>query len=188
LRIGETVEKRSCIEQVDCKQGKSGPLVLVEVSHQYTVAGHLRITEQQTLAFTNAQRQTNTVPPAKDLARPYDWQRCIAVDPVMLFRYSALTFNSHRIHYDRDYAVQDEAYPGLLVQAPLGATLLFELLRAHAPDRVVRSFTFRAVRPLFDRQSFMLRGICEKDGSISLWVADSAGQLAVQANAFVVAA
>ena len=105
-------------------------------------------------------------------------------DDVLLFRYSALTFNGHRIHYDRRYATETEGYPGLVVHGPLIATLLLDLLRRHMPEADVARFEFRAVSPLFDTSSFTLCGKLESDGkTISLWATDATGGLAMTANA-----
>ena len=98
------------------------------------------------------------------------WQRTIQGEPVLLFRYSALTFNGHRIHYDRDYCIREEGYPGLIVHGPLQATLLVELA-AEAKGRTPSSFEFRGVRPLFDGAPFTLNA-AETETGLDLWVAD----------------
>jgi 3-methylfumaryl-CoA hydratase len=101
---------------------------------------------------------------------------------VLLFRYSALTFNGHRIHYDRTYVTQEEGYPGLIVHGPLIATLLVDLVRREAPDAFVRTFSFKAVRPTFDLNPFWLNG--QRDGdSVKLWGNDHEGALTMQATA-----
>ena len=105
---------------------------------------------------------------------------------MLLFRYSALTFNGHRIHYDRSYVTQVEGYPGLIVHGPLIATLLMELLRAQLPARRVASFSFRAVGPLFDIESFSIHGQPDADGlTVQLWAANARGDLAMQAEAIL---
>ena len=115
---------------------------------------------------------------------PAAWTREIQPDAVMLFRYSALTFNGHRIHYDRKYATEVEGYPGLVVHGPLTATLLLDLLRRNLPDATVARFAFRAVKPLFDIASFSVCGRVEQDEkSIRLWASDMAGDLAMDATA-----
>lgn len=114
------------------------------------------------------------------------WTREIVPDPVLLFRYSALTFNGHRIHYDRPFALE-EGYAGLVVHAPLVATLLADLLRRSLPDAVVATFTFRAIRPLFDGVPFTLCGRPSDDGrSVSLWAIDASGAMALDAGAILV--
>lgn len=102
----------------------------------------------------------------------------------MLFRYSALTFNGHRIHYDRAYTMQEEGYPGLVVHGPLIATLLMELVREHAPERAVASFQFRAQRPTFDGRPLCVNGAPAPDGrSVRLWAQDADGFLTMSATA-----
>ena len=110
------------------------------------------------------------------------WSRELHPDSALLFRYSALTFNSHRIHYDRDYAVREEGYPGLVVQGPLAATLLLDLLHRELPSALVARFEFRALRPLLADMPVCLQGR-RGAADIHLWVLDSTGNLAVEARA-----
>jgi 3-methylfumaryl-CoA hydratase len=112
------------------------------------------------------------------------WQRELKADPVLLFRYSALTFNGHRIHYDRPYATEVEGYPGLVVHGPLLATLLLDLLRRHRPEGRALRFEFKAMRPLFDDAAFRLCGDPVGDGrQVRLWAQDAAGALCMDASA-----
>jgi 3-methylfumaryl-CoA hydratase len=111
------------------------------------------------------------------------WQREIVPDDVLLFRYSALTFNGHRIHYDRRYVTEVEGYPGLIVHGPLLATLLLDLVRRNAPDAEVATFRFRAVRPTFDLHPFRVNGEPSGDGSVHLWAQDHEGFLTMDATA-----
>jgi 3-methylfumaryl-CoA hydratase len=111
------------------------------------------------------------------------FSREIAPDPVLLFRYSALTFNGHRIHYDRDYATRVEGYPGLVVHGPLIATLLVDLLRRHRPDVPLAAFAFRAVSALYDTESFSVNGRAVDETSVRLWASNAAGSLAMDATA-----
>lgn len=120
------------------------------------------------------------MPTAQDAA----WRRTIVPDDVLLFRYSALTFKGHRIHYDRRYVIQVEGYPGLVVHGPLIATLLLDLLRREKPDAVVTGFEFRAARPVFDLHPFSVHGNPSAHGRcVELWAQDHDGFLAVQATA-----
>ena len=123
-------------------------------------------------------------PAAPVQAAPADaaWERTIQPDDVLLFRYSALTFNGHRIHYDRRYATEVEGYPGLVVHGPLIATLLMDLLRRNQPAANVARFSFRAVSPLFDTAPFVVCGKPEGK-TIALWAKDAAGNLAMSAEA-----
>jgi 3-methylfumaryl-CoA hydratase len=112
------------------------------------------------------------------------WQREIFPDDVMLFRYSALTFNGHRIHYDRRYVTEVEGYPGLIVHGPLIATLLMDLLRRELPQAEVMRFQFKAARPTFDGQSMRVNGRPSADGkNVHLWAQDAAGWLTMDAIA-----
>jgi 3-methylfumaryl-CoA hydratase len=112
------------------------------------------------------------------------WQRSLVPDDVLLFRYSALTFNGHRIHYDRRYVTEVEGYPALVVHGPLIATLLLDLLRRHAPEARVAAFGFKALRPAFDGRRLQLKGQPAADGrSVRLWAQDDEGWLAMDATA-----
>jgi 3-methylfumaryl-CoA hydratase len=114
------------------------------------------------------------------------WQRRVVPDAVLLFRYSALTFNGHRIHYDRRYVTEVEGYPGLIVHGPLLATLLLDLLRRELPEARVAAFEFRAVRPLYDIHPFDVCGARMSDGkAVHLWARDHEGALAMDATATI---
>ena len=103
---------------------------------------------------------------------------------MLLFRYSALTFNGHRIHYDRQYVTQVEGYPGLIVHGPLIATLLTDLVRRRVPEGFIKRFEFRAVRPTFDLHPFFVNGVPSADGkSVKLWAHDHEGWLTMQGSA-----
>src|SRR5699024_3563845 len=121
-------------------------------------------------------------------AAPIDaqWRRRIEPDPVLLFRYSALTFNGHRIHYDRRYVTEVEGYPGLIVHGPLIATLLLDLLRRERPQARVRDFRFRAIKPLFDTAAFDVCGRMADTDSAELWTCDADGDMTMQATATLV--
>jgi 3-methylfumaryl-CoA hydratase len=111
------------------------------------------------------------------------WSRTIDPDPVLLFRYSAVTFNGHRIHYDQPYATQVEGYPGLVVHGPLTATLLMELARDANPGRRIVTYSFRAVSPLYAPDEFTVNGRASPDGKgAQLWAANAQGRLAMQAE------
>jgi 3-methylfumaryl-CoA hydratase len=112
------------------------------------------------------------------------WKREIHPDPVLLFRYSAVTFNSHRIHYDQPYATKVEGYPGLVVHGPLIATLLVDLFRRSRPDAVLRAYSFRALRPLYDTANFWTCGVPDEElRSAKLWTRDAEGAVTMEARA-----
>jgi 3-methylfumaryl-CoA hydratase len=178
--VGDEIEKVSTIKDISLKSGSSGVLVFVTVMHEILVNDRLAIVEEQNLVYR--QRASSNSPPKKPAPAVALWSREITPDPVLLFRYSALTHNSHRIHYDRDYATDVEGYFGLVVQGPLTAILLLDLLRREMPGVEVKSFEFRGVRPLLDIGSFSLQGRCDRNKA-QLWALDSSGALAMTATA-----
>ena len=110
------------------------------------------------------------------------WRRDVHPDDVLLFRYSALTFNGHRIHYDRRYVTEVEGYPGLIVHGPLIATLLLDLLRRELPDQTVAQFSFKAVKPIFDVAPFQVCGRREDARKVALWARTPEGHLGMEAS------
>lgn len=182
LTVGEPVRRLSTIRGIQTKSGRSGELVFVTVSHEVADAKGVAIREEQDIVYRDAPAPGSPVP--QPAAAPTDEQfgRTVIPDPVLLMRYSALTFNGHRIHYDRPYAMHEEGYPGLVVHGPLIATLLVEELRRVHPQKTVRSFEFKAVSPLFDTAPFALNGKIE-DTTARLWARGPQGQLAMQASA-----
>ena len=184
LAVGEKVTRVSRIESVTHKSGRSGDLVFVLVKREIRNARGLALTEEQDIVYRANPQPGDPVLSPQPAARDAAWTETVVPDDVLLFRYSALTFNSHRIHYDRKYVTEVEGYPGLIVHGPLIATLLLDLLRNNLPDACVTNFDFRAVRPVFDISSFKLHGKPSADGrSVSLWTEDSAGWLTMQATA-----
>lgn len=175
LRIGESVRRTSRILDVKYKEGRSGPLVIVVVRHEIGDA----ITEEHDIVYLGPSGATPDPPQAPAESA---WERVIVPDDVLLFRYSALTFNGHRIHYDRRYATVVEGYPGLVVHGPLIATLLLDLLRRNLPQANVTSFNFRAVSPLFDTAAFTVCGQPDGD-TVKLWAKNASGGLAMDATA-----
>lgn len=174
IPLGTQAERTSTVVGVDVKEGRSGSLCIVTLGHTVSVHGETRLTEEQDLVYAQRLR-----PPAESAPAPQhaEWSAVVRPDEVLLFRYSALTFNGHRIHYDRRYCIEVEGYPGLVVHGPLVATMLAGLL-----DRPLRSFAFRAVAPLFDTSSFTINGRPSRSGA-ALWAAGSDGRLAVTADA-----
>ena len=183
LIIGDTVERISTIEKVDHKSGRSGELVFVTVRHLLAGTDGLAIEEEHDIVYRDAARPGAPVPTPALAPVGGDWERPIRPDPVLLFRYSALTFNSHRIHYDLDYVTQVEGYPGLIVHGPMIATLLLDGLRRHRPEARVTRFSFRALSPLFHIDTFAVCGKVEADGQVSLWAKKPDGTLCMDAQA-----
>ena len=182
LRVGEAITRHSRIADVNVKHGRSGALVFVTVRHEISNAQGLAITDEHDIVYREPPQPG--APAAAPQAAPSDaaFEREIVPDPVLLFRYSALTFNGHRIHYDQPYVTSVEGYPGLVVHGPLIATLLLDLLRREKPQATVRRFAFKAVRPLFDIHRFKVCGKAE-GSCLSLWARDHEGFLAMQAEA-----
>lgn len=186
LLLGDTLERTSTIRSVNHKAGRSGELVFVQVSHAYANAQGLALTELQDIVYRAAVAPgaAAPAPTTSPLQGQCDWRRSITPDPVLLFRYSALTFNGHRIHYDRPYATQEEGYAGLVVHGPLIATLLMDLLRRNLPEAQVLNYQFRAVRPTLDLHPFTVHGKLLDDGkTVELWGEDHEGWLTMQATA-----
>lgn len=183
LRVGEVITKSSRIVEVSGKAGRTGPLVFVRVRHEVSSNGNLAVIEEQDIVYRDAPKP-GEVAPSRAAPAYSEWRREIRPDPALLFRYSALTFNAHRIHYDRSYSMNVEGYPGLVVHGPLIATLLLDLLRRNLPDVRVRHFSFRAIKPTFDLTSFKIGGARSKDGaSAQLWAEHPDGTLAMDATA-----
>ncbi len=185
LRVGDEVRRDSRIVRVDGKEGRSGALVFVTVRHEIANAQGVAIVEEHDIVYRDLAR--DDAPPAVPVAAARDetFVRHVVPDAVLLFRYSALTFNGHRIHYDRRYVTEIEGYPGLIVHGPLVATLLLDLLRREVPDATVTGFAFKAVGPLFDLDAFDVCGRPDGDGRYALWARDHDGRLAMQATADV---
>ena len=174
LRIGLEAKRVSTIESVELKEGSTGTLVFVNVRHDIYQNENLCITQVQNIVYREQPKERAELPPGKPAPEDSQFSATINPDPVLLFRYSALTYNGHRIHYDRDYAVGEELYDALVVHGPLLVTLLLELQRNELSERSITQFKFRAVRPTFDKESFSVAGKLEGN-ALSLWSADAGG-------------
>lgn len=186
LRIGDHLTRTSTIENLRVKNGRSGALVFVTVRHDIVrdTDGVLALTEHHDIVYRDAPAPGGSSPPPERAPAPATWQRTVVPDPVLLFRYSALTFNGHRIHYDQPYVTATEGYPGLIVHGPLLATLLADLLRRERPDAALVRFEFRAMRPVFDLAGFTVCGApVAATNDIRLWIQDCDGYLAMDATA-----
>lgn len=184
LRVGDEVERTSRIVSVTHKAGRTGDLVFVLVRHEVRAAQGLALTEEHDIVYRAAAQPGDPVPQPQPAPADAAWSREIVPDDVLLFRYSALTFNGHRIHYDRKYVTEVEGYPGLIVHGPLIATLLVDLARRQRPDARFRGFSFKAVRPTFDLHPFSVHGQPTEDGrGAQLWARDHEGWLTMSAEA-----
>lgn len=184
LRIDTRTTRTSTVSDVRVKEGKSGRLTFVTVRHEIAAEGAVAVVEEQDLVFR--QPGPGTPPPAAPDPRRADAARALVPDATMLFRFSALTFNAHRIHYDRDHAVNEESYPDLVVHGPMQAMLLADhLLRAH-PGRALGTFSFRGVRPLFVDRTMTLNRTGGEDAT--LWTTDADGCTGMEAQATLASA
>lgn len=180
IRIGETVTRRSRILDVVAKDGRTGPLCFVTVEHAVSVEGRTVLTERQDIVYREAEGGPAPAG-APSPAETGTFTQTVAVTPTLLFRYSALTFNGHRIHYDQPYATNVENYPGLVVHGPMQATMLLHFaagLRGATPAR----FSFRSLSTLFDDADFSLHAKEEGTG-LTLWTARDGGPVAMTAQA-----
>lgn len=179
LIVGSGVSRVSTIQSVEQKRGRNGDLVFVTVLQQIYCQDSVLLEEEQDLVYREKSSGSARSNPAT-LSPVAQWCEEVCPDSVLLFRYSALTFNSHRIHYDRDYAMHVEGYDGLVVQGPLTATLLLELLHRELPSAHIASFRFRAVRPLLADAILHLQGRRDEQ-EVRLWALDAKGDLAMEA-------
>ena len=182
LRVGQAITRTSTVADVSVKPGRSGALCFVLVRHEIAGPDGLALTEEHDIVYRDLPDPAEPPPPAKPAPTDHTWQRDIHPDPVLLFRYSALTFNGHRIHYDRSYVTEVEGYPGLIVHGPLIATLLADLYRRNVMAPMT-GFRFRAMSPLFDIADFAVCGRPSGPGKVALWARNRLGGLAMEADA-----
>lgn len=185
LCVGDAVSRRSRVEDVTIKQGRSGVLCFVAVRHEFSTPRGPALTERQDIVYRD--RTTSDVPVSGNNGTQPDHEsgsivsRTFTAGPVLLFRYSALTFNGHRIHYDHDYC-RAQGYPGLLVHGPLQATLLLRLAASLQDGVLPRVFTYRSLRPLFEGPQCSINAARHPDG-LQLWTADGEGVITMSAQA-----
>lgn len=178
LRLGQEVTRSSTIRTITPKDGRTGRLMFVTMDHELEAGGEIGVREEQTVVYREATAPAaGSAPPAPDAP---DFSETWRLDNAALFRYSALTFNSHRIHYDADYARDVEGYPDLVVHGPLLLTLLLDAATRRGID--LESVRYRAVSPVFLPDPFTVNGRHDDDG-LALWAASSSGRLAMDATA-----
>jgi 3-methylfumaryl-CoA hydratase len=186
LRIGDMVSRLSTVTRADPKTGRTGSFTLVTVMHEISGPGGLAVTEEQDLVY-RAGVESGTAAPQKEAApaadRP-DWSTPILLDPTLVFRYSALTFNAHRIHYDLPYTRDVEGYPALVMNGGLTALLLVEVARPHLP-RPIDAYAARAVSPLFVGARVAFNGRLTGD-TAALWASGPDGGLAYRIDVTLV--
>ncbi len=187
LAIGEHATLTAHVTDIETKPGRRGKLTFVTTHHALMQNGQLVLEEERDIVHiepADAQTRAQPAPPALAAAKYSAWERVVYPTETLLFRYSALTFNGHRIHYDYPYATGVEGYPHLLVHGPLLATLLMDLLHRNRPSTVVREFTFKAIRPTFLGHPFTLCGEpAPGERAVALWTKDHEGCLTMTAHA-----
>ena len=183
LLIGEPASRHGEVIKITEKTGDSGKLVFVTVRYHISQSGRIRIEEEQDIVYREPGEPIPATTPLANLPEQPEgtWSQIVNPDPVLLFRFSALTFNAHRIHYDRPYAMNEEGYPGLVVHGPLTAVMLMELVRQHS-TRTIKSFSFRGKAPLFDLAPFRLTASPQDEG-IDLQAMGPDGKITMQASA-----
>jgi len=185
LRIGEAVRRETELADISLKSGATGTLVFATVLSRVFGAEGLAVEEERRTVFREEIKagEKNQAPRRDPAPTDVPWRRTIAAEPILLFRFSALTFNSHRIHYDRPWAMDVEGYPGLVVHGPLTTTLLIDFARDSVSGRAIRGYTTQARAPLFDTAPFELRGRPKADGkSAELWAVTPEGTIAMSAE------
>ena len=182
LTVGETVAKTSTILSVDAKTGRSGALVFVTVRHDFQGDRGGALTEEHDIVYRDKPDAGGAKPAPKFPRDEPQWSQTHTPSPVQLFRYSALTFNGHRIHYDLDFCRKEEGYDGLVVHGPLIATNLLGLLRDNLPGQSVGRFEFKAISPLFDTSPYTVCGRADNNRA-SMWATNARGELAMTATA-----
>ena len=182
LRVDEPITRVSTVQDVTIKHGRNGTLCFVLVKHEIAGQNGPALVEEHDIVYRGLP-QPDEAPAAPPKVRTDGtWHRDIQPTDPLLFRYSALTFNSHRIHYDRRYVTGTEGYPGLIVHGPLIATLLIDLLCRNS-TRPIATYRFRAVSPLFDIAPFSVHGAPDGTDSAALWARSPTGDLAMEARA-----
>ncbi len=186
LRVGEQASRLSRIKSIEIKQGRSGELGFVTVEHTISGPNGIALREEHDIVYREAATPQAASIPTQAASVQADFSKIVHAGPVLIFRYSALTFNSHRIHYDREFCKSREGYPGLIVHGPLLATLMLELLISSIPGSRVLQFQFRAIRPIFDHTPFT---VCcnnsDDTGRAALWISDQSSALCMQGSALV---
>ena len=181
LRIGDMVRRRSIIADIVVKEGRTGMLCFVSVDHEYSTTRGVALTERHDIVYRGATDAATKVPPPVE-PRESDLTWEVEATPTLLFRYSAMTFNGHRIHYDQPYVTGVEGYAGLVVHGPMQASLMFNLA-AELDGGAPAQFRYRGLSPLTAGQRFRIRAVRRPDGGIQCWTENAAGQICMEATA-----
>ena len=186
IRVGDKLRRETEFTDVQLRSGSTGMLIVTTQTRRIFTPRGLAVTEAANTVFREEVKAgAKSGVPVRDAApKDVTWRRTIKADPVMLFRYSALTFNPHRIHYDRTYCIETEGYPGLVVHGPFAQQCIFDLLRDSLPGRRIKTLSVRARAPLFDTAPFDVVGRPTPDGKgAELWTVTPQGTVAAQATA-----
>jgi 3-methylfumaryl-CoA hydratase len=186
IRIGDPLRRETELADIAMKTGGTGTLVFATVVNRIFTPEGLAVEEERRTVFREEVKagEKNQAPRREEAPSEVPWRRRVAPDAVLLFRFSALTFNSHRIHYDRAWAMDVEGYPGLVIHGPLTSTLLIDFARDHNPGRTFLTYTTQARAPLFDNAPFELRGRPTAAGrGAELWAVTPDGTVAMSAQA-----
>jgi len=184
ILVGDALRRETEFSDVQLRKGATGTLIIATRTQRLYTPRGLAITEDAVSVFREAvpPGQKSGIPQTEPPPAGLPWTRVIRPDPVSLFRYSALTFNPHRIHYDRPYAMNDEGFPGLVVHGPFSQQCLLDLLRDSTP-RPILKFAMRARSPLFDVAPFTLAGGMVNENEADLFAVNPSGGIAMQARA-----
>ena len=182
LVIGKMARRESEIISVEEKTGRAGALAFVTVRHRYVSGGDVALEEWHDIVYRAPAEPGAPPPPIQAPPTEKQWQRALVPDEVMLFRYSAVTFNGHRIHYDHPYVTGTEGYEGLIVHGPLTASLLLDLVAREAPERRLSGVQFRAMRPVYAGRTLTVEGAADGNGGGSAWAVDADGAMAMRAD------
>ncbi|MEH6754308.1 MAG: MaoC family dehydratase N-terminal domain-containing protein [Alphaproteobacteria bacterium] len=180
LRLGEPATRVSTIEKVAEKSGRSGKLVFVTVRHEVSGSEGLAVVDAHDIVYREDTGKGASARPGEPAPEGAKWAETVDPDPTLLFRYSALTFNGHRIHYDRDYARDVEGYDGLVVHGPLLATMMVGMAARSVPERPVSHFEFRGMRPVMDTETFTVNVDPDGADAVDVWVANGDGMYAMR--------
>jgi 3-methylfumaryl-CoA hydratase len=184
LRIGDEIKRVTEIADIQVDDGANGAMVTVLERNSISNSRGLAVVEERDMVMLSEQRAAaapSTPPPVPGQAT---WQQVMEPNPPLLFRFSAIRFNSHRIHYDRDYVTKVEKLPGLVVQSSLISQLMMEMCRKELPARQLQSFDFKSFRQIYDTGKFTIAGApAAASGEATLWALDSEGKLAMMATA-----
>ncbi len=180
LKLGEPATRLSTIESVAEKEGRTGRLVFVTVRHELSGSEGLAIVDEHDIVYREVTGEGASARAGEPAPGDAQWTQTVDPDPTLLFRYSALTFNGHRIHYDRDYATGVEGYDGLVVHGPLLATLMVGHAARSVPEKHVARFEFRGMRPVMDTETFTVNASPDGDNAVSVWVANGQGDYAMK--------